>query len=107
VTLTNTGSRDGGEVAQLYISRDRRDADDPIVSLRAFRRVVVPAGKTVKFEFELTSADFESVNAKGENVLIPGVYTLSACDAAPVPVAVEKGASRPACAKVRVSQGPA
>ncbi|MDR3145057.1 MAG: glycoside hydrolase family 3 C-terminal domain-containing protein [Treponema sp.] len=102
LTLTNTGSRDGEEAVQIYIGRDRRSADDPIVSLRAFRRVAVPAGKTVRVEFELAATAFESVNAEGESILVPGVYTVSACNAAPVPVAVEKGASRPVCVKVTV-----
>ncbi|MDR1948387.1 MAG: glycoside hydrolase family 3 C-terminal domain-containing protein [Spirochaetaceae bacterium] len=102
VGLTNTGSRDGEEVVQIYIGKDKRGAADPITSLRAFRRVAVPAGKTVEAEFELPAEAFELVDEEGENVLVPGVYTVSAGDAAPLPAAVEKGAPRPVCAKVTV-----
>nr|AUW36662.1 xylosidase/arabinosidase [uncultured bacterium] len=102
VSLANTGKRDAENVIQLYIAKDNRDADDPIASLRAFRRVFVPAGKTVTAEFELDSAAFETVNAEGESVLVPGSYTLVAADASPLPVAVEKGAAVPASAKVTV-----
>ncbi|MDR1100352.1 MAG: glycoside hydrolase family 3 C-terminal domain-containing protein [Treponema sp.] len=102
VKLTNTGKRDAEEVVQLYISKDDRGADDPASSLRAFRRIFVPAGKTVSAEFELAAAAFESVNAAGDSVLVPGAYTVYAGDAAPLPVSVEKGAPKAARAGVKV-----
>jgi beta-glucosidase len=101
VKLTNTGKRDAGEVVQLYVSKDDRGADDPASSLRAFRRVFVPAGKTVSAEFELAAAAFESVNAAGESVLVPGAYTVYAGDAAPLPVSVERGAPKAVSAGIR------
>jgi len=103
VTLSNTGKRDAEEAAQIYISKDDKDADDPLSSLRAFRRVVVPAGKTITVEFELPAAAFETVNAEGNSVLLPGSYTVIAADAAPVPAAVEKGAPAPVKARIRVA----
>jgi len=102
VKLSNIGKRDADEVVQIYIARDDRGADDPLSSLRAFRRVFVPAGKTVNVEFELPAAAFETINAEGDPVLLPGSYTVIAADAAPVPVALEKGAPAPVSAKVRV-----
>ena len=57
VKVTNTGSRDGEEVVQLYVSR-KRDKQGPIRTLRAFKRVYVPAGKTVKVEIPLTEDTF-------------------------------------------------
>ncbi|MDR3139835.1 MAG: glycoside hydrolase family 3 C-terminal domain-containing protein [Treponema sp.] len=100
--VTNTGKRDAEEVVQLYITRDARGDDDPLSSLRAFRRIAVPAGKTVRAEFELPSAAFESVNDAGESLLIPGSYTLTVADAAPLPVSAERGASAPVSAKITV-----
>jgi beta-glucosidase len=102
VTVSNTGKRDADEVVQIYISRDDRGADDPVASLRAFRRVTVPAGKSVTVTFELSSAAFESVNATGDTVLLAGGYTVTAAGAAPLPVAVERGAPRPVTAKILV-----
>ena len=102
VKVTNTGKRNAEEVIQLYVAKDKREGDDPIASLKAFRRVNIPAGKTVSVEFELEAAAFETVNAEGENVLVPGSYTVIAADAAPVPAAVEKGAATPASAKLTV-----
>ena len=57
VKVTNTGSRDGEEVVQLYVTR-KRDKQGPIRTLRAYKRVYVPAGKTVKVEIPLTEDTF-------------------------------------------------
>ncbi|MCL2319718.1 MAG: glycoside hydrolase family 3 C-terminal domain-containing protein [Treponema sp.] len=102
VKLSNTGKYDAEEVIQIYIAKANRSEDDPIVSLRAFRRVFIPAGKTASVEFALDSAAFETINEEGESVLIPGSYTVIAADAAPLPAALEKGAARPVSAKIIV-----
>jgi beta-glucosidase len=103
VSVSNTGKRDADEVVQIYIAKDERGADDPLASLRAFRRVFIPAGKSLTLEFDLDSSAFETVNAAGESVLLPGTYTVIAADAAPVPVAVEKGAPTPVQVKINVT----
>jgi len=103
VTLSNTGKRNAEEVVQIYISKNDKGADDPLFSLRAFRRVFVPAGKTITVEFDLPAAAFETVNAEGNSVLPPGSYTVIAADAAPIPVAVEKGAPAPVKAQIQIN----
>jgi len=95
VKISNTGKYDAEEVVQIYISRDDRSDDEPFSSLRAFRRVFIPAGESITADFELPSSAFETVNAAGEYVLLQGSYTVIAADAAPVAVAVEKGAPAP------------
>ena len=103
VQVTNTGKRDADEVVQIYISKDERGTNDPLYSLRDFRRVFIPAGKSATVEFELPAAAFETVNAEGEFVLEKGFYTVIASDAAPAPVSVEKGAPAPVKAKIIVA----
>ena len=100
VTVSNTGKYDADEVVQIYVSRDERGADEPLSSLRGFRRVFIPAGKSKTVEFELPASAFETVNADGEYRLLPGSYTVIAADAAPVTVSVEKGAPAPVSAKI-------
>jgi beta-glucosidase len=100
--VTNTGKRDAEEVVQLYITRDARGNDEPESSLRAFRRAAVAAGKTLRVEFELSSSAFESINEAGESVLLPGSYTITVADAAPLPVSVERGAAPPVKAVLKV-----
>jgi beta-glucosidase len=87
----------------LYISREDRRPEDPLCSLRAFRRIWAAAGSSQTVKFSLKAADFESVNARGERVLLPGRYRISAADAAPLPVSVERGAPAPVSAVITVA----
>ncbi|MDR2965693.1 MAG: glycoside hydrolase family 3 C-terminal domain-containing protein, partial [Treponema sp.] len=106
VTVSNTGKIDADEVVQLYISKDGRSGDDPIASLRGYKRINIPAGKSKTVEFDLNAEAFETVNDQGESVLVPGTYSVIAADAAPVPLAsplaVEKGAPVPVSIKINV-----
>ncbi|MDR0669677.1 MAG: glycoside hydrolase family 3 C-terminal domain-containing protein [Treponema sp.] len=95
VELSNIGSRDAEDVIQLYISREDRTGDEPLCSLRDFRRVRLPAGTSLAVNFRLSSSAFETVNAQGEQVLLPGRYRVTAADAAPLPVSRERGAPAP------------
>ena len=58
VPITNTGKRDGEEVVQVYL-RKHNDADGPNKTLRAFKRVNIPVGKTVNIEFDLKDKELE------------------------------------------------
>ena len=102
VNVSNTGNRDAETVVQVYVSKDNRQEGDPAASLRAFKRVSVPQGGSVAVEFVLPSAAFETVDAEGKSILVSGSYTVCVADAAPLPVAVEKGAVKPVEAKVIV-----
>jgi len=102
VTVSNTGKYDADEVVQIYIAKEDRKEDDPIASLKAFRRVFIPTGKSETVQFDLLSSVFETVSVDGEHLLVPGAYKVIAADAAPVPIAVEKGAPEPASARIEV-----
>ena len=58
VSLTNTGKRSTEEVVQVYLNK-QGDTDGPRATLRAYQRVVVPAGATVKAEIPLPRTSFE------------------------------------------------
>lgn len=45
LNVSNTGSRDGDEVVQVYL-RKHKDPDGPIKTLRAYKRVSLKAGET-------------------------------------------------------------
>ena len=57
VPVTNTGSMDGDEVVQLYLNRPD-DAGGPRKTLRAFKRVHIPAGATRTVSLPLTEETF-------------------------------------------------
>ncbi|MDR1127547.1 MAG: glycoside hydrolase family 3 C-terminal domain-containing protein [Treponema sp.] len=106
VTVSNTGARDADESVQIYVTKDDRAEDEPILALRAFKRVAIPAGESVTVAFNLPSSAFDSVNDEGESILVPGTYTIIAADAAPLAVSVEKGASKPIQATLHVQALP-
>lgn len=56
--VTNTGKRDGEEVVQVYLHHPD-DPAGPQKTLRAFRRIPVPAGQTVWVKFALGKEAFE------------------------------------------------
>lgn len=58
VQVTNTGAIDGDEVVQVYL-RKTNDTQGPVKTLRAFKRVHIPAGKSIDVAFELTSDNLE------------------------------------------------
>ncbi|MBR5702693.1 MAG: glycoside hydrolase family 3 C-terminal domain-containing protein, partial [Bacteroidales bacterium] len=77
VKLRNTGSRDGEEVLQLYISR-KKDKAGPVRTLRGYKRVFVPAGKIVKVEIPLTDETFEWWDESVQDMRpLPGRYVLA------------------------------
>lgn len=57
VTLKNTGSVDGTEVAQLYVQDVVGSVVRPVKELKGFQRVALKAGEAKTIEFKLTTDD--------------------------------------------------
>lgn len=78
VPVTNTGGRDGEEVVQVYLQKPA-DAEGPVKTLRAFRRVQIPAGQTVEVSFELKEKELEWWDAASNTMRVSaGAYRLLA-----------------------------
>ena len=76
--ITNTGDRDGEEVAQLYIGPRAPEVWQPLRQLRGFERVMIPAGQTRRVQFHLTAEDFYEWNLAREAYEVPATaVTLS------------------------------
>jgi len=58
VPVSNTGKYDGAEVVQVYV-RKVNDIEGPIKTLKGFKRVEIPAGKTQQVSIELNPSSFE------------------------------------------------
>lgn len=58
IPVTNSGVMDGDEIVQLYLKK-QGDEEGPIKTLRAFKRVHIPAGQTVQVDLELTPKQME------------------------------------------------
>ncbi len=54
VTITNTGTRDGVEIAQMYIHDKVSSATRPVKELKDFTRVAIKAGESKDVSFNIT-----------------------------------------------------
>ena len=76
VTVTNTGSRDGYEIVQLYIHDVYATSTRPVKELKGFRKVYIPAGQSVTVEFPLTAEDLSYYNHELQWVCEPGDFEI-------------------------------
>jgi beta-glucosidase len=74
IPITNTGKRNGTEIVQVYV-RKLGDTDGPLKTLKGFKRIDVPAGKTAKAVITLTPAAFEFYDTNyGKMTVAAGEY---------------------------------
>ena len=69
VSVTNGGQRDGDEVVQVYLKK-QDDAEGPGKTLRAFKRVRIPAGKSIDVEFDLNDKELEWWDAQSNTMRV-------------------------------------
>jgi len=75
-TVTNTGNREGDEVAQLYLSFPNVPGA-PLRALRGFKRVHLKPGQSQRLRFELKERDLSMVSEAGEPLIAEGQYSVS------------------------------
>lgn len=76
-TLTNTGDRDGAEVAQLYVAAQCKGVYRPVKELKGFQKVFLKAGESKQVTIELDDKAFRYFNVKTNKFEIePGVYDI-------------------------------
>lgn len=72
--ITNTSSRPGEEVAQLYI-RDRvASLTRPVRELKGFKKIKLEGGQSAEVSFKLTRADLEFVGPDLKWIAEPGTF---------------------------------
>lgn len=76
VDVTNTGSRSGDEVVQLYVRDEVASVSRPVKQLRGFRRIRLEPGETRTVRFTLTSDDLALYNRDMDFVVEPGLFTV-------------------------------
>ena len=74
--ITNTGSRDAYETAQLYTRDLVASHCQPVRLLRGFEKVLVPAGETRTVTFTLTPDDLAFCHADMRTYAEPGEFHL-------------------------------
>ncbi len=74
VEVTNTGTRGGAEVAQLYIRAEVSRATRPVMELKGFRRVTLKPGEKQTVTFELGPEHLSYHGPDLKRVVEPGKF---------------------------------
>lgn len=79
-TITNTGSRFGAEIVELYVKAPKTDVFKPEKELRGFTKVYLAAGESKEITIIVNKADLAYYNVKEKRyVLESGVYEFQLC----------------------------
>lgn len=76
VTLTNTGSLKGEEVAQLYIHDRVSSVVRPVRELKGFKKLLLEPGARTSIRFDLPRSAFGYFDAQGKWFLEPGRFDI-------------------------------
>ena len=76
VDITNSGDRNGDEVAQLYVREDVSTVETPSRSLKGFSRIPFKPQETRTVVFRIPQNQLAVWNAERQWVVEPGRYTL-------------------------------
>ena len=81
-TVTNTGQRDGADVAQLYLGFPQIDeGDEPPIQLKGFRKVELKAGESKSVELKLDARAFSYWSEKSHAWQVaPGEFKITVGD---------------------------
>ena len=74
VDVTNTGSRAGDEVPQLYIHQRVASVTQPVMELKGFERVTLKPGEKRTVQFTITPEILSILNIDMHKVVEPGVF---------------------------------
>ncbi|MFT3843727.1 MAG: glycoside hydrolase family 3 C-terminal domain-containing protein [Lacibacter sp.] len=78
VTVKNTGTKNGEEVVQLYVSYPDVKGEAPIKALKGFKRIALKAGESKTIIFTLTSEQLSIIDQSGKAYQPTGKIVLSA-----------------------------
>lgn len=76
VEVVNTGDRDGKEVVQLYVRDLVSSVVTPVQQLKAFKKVLIPAGGKACVKLEVPVKELSLVNAQMQRVVEPGAFEI-------------------------------
>ncbi len=74
--ITNTGTRKGVEIAQLYFTPLTREANRPAMELKGFARVSLQPGETRKVNIDVYLHQLARHDEAGHLALRPGAYSV-------------------------------
>ncbi len=78
VKVTNTGTRAGDEVVQLYVTNESAAVPVPIRQLAGFTRVRLAPGASRTVEFAIRPEHLSVIDEEGKRVALPSHYLIAA-----------------------------
>ncbi|MEP6896894.1 MAG: fibronectin type III-like domain-contianing protein, partial [Rhodanobacter sp.] len=75
-TVKNTGSREGTEVAQLYVRNLGTSVEQPVRGLQGFQRVTLKPGESKQVTFDLGFPELSFYNNESQPVIEASHYTV-------------------------------
>lgn len=76
IDVTNTGTRRGDEVVQLYIRDELSTVTRPVKELKDFARITLEAGETTTVELEITPEKLKFYDIHMDYIVEPGEFTV-------------------------------
>ncbi|HLV96413.1 MAG TPA: glycoside hydrolase family 3 N-terminal domain-containing protein [Candidatus Acidoferrales bacterium] len=76
VDVTNTGGRQGDEVAELYIHQQLSTVTQPVMALRGFHRLSLQPGQKTTVEFKLKPDSLSIYDESMKWVVQPGIFDI-------------------------------
>jgi len=76
VDITNVGNRAGDEIPQLYIHQRVASVTQPVMALKAFRRVTLKPGEKTTVEFKITPEMLSIYDESMHRVVQPGTFDI-------------------------------
>ncbi|MEY2393859.1 MAG: beta-glucosidase, partial [Acidobacteriaceae bacterium] len=76
VEVTNTGTREGDEVPQLYIHQKIASVTRPVMELKGFQRITLKPGEKKTVEFSITPDTLSMLNVDMHKVVEPGLFEI-------------------------------
>lgn len=76
VNVSNTGSRDGKEVVQVYVRDVVSSVETPVRQLRAFEKVLLAKGESRDVELKIPVSELGLYNRQMQYVVEPGTFEL-------------------------------
>ena len=77
VKVTNTGSKEGKEVVQMFLRDEYASITPAVKRLRAFSKVSLKPGESTVVNFSIDKKDLGFVNTNNEWIIEPGDFTVT------------------------------
>jgi beta-glucosidase len=106
VTVTNSGTVESDEVAQMYVKDLDASVRVPNFELRGFKRIHLKAGESTQVSFMVTPRALSLINDEGRRILEPGKFRVFVGGAQPDALSARLLGREPLAADLEVTGSP-